>query len=123
MRRPNTFLIAGYALVVILASCASISRVSFREDVKPIFDEKCISCHQPDTGYGYLKGRLDLSTYKSLRKGSIYGPVIIPGDSQRSVLNKLVEGRLGLKMPMAHPLSDRDIDTLRRWVDEGAQNN
>lgn len=123
MKQRNIFLIPGYTLAIVLAGCAGKTMVSYQKDVKPILDNKCISCHQPDTGYGYLKGRLDLSTYKSLRQGSIYGPIIIPGDSQRSVLNKLVEGRLGLKMPMAHPLSDRDIDTLRRWVDEGAQNN
>jgi len=34
-----------------------------------------------------------MATYGDLMRGSIYEPVIVPGDSRHSILNMLVEGR------------------------------
>jgi uncharacterized membrane protein len=57
--------------------------------------------------------------------GTYYGEVIIPGDSRRSILNKLVEGRAGKAMLMPHDsnssLTDAEIETLRLWVEQGAE--
>lgn len=59
--------------------------------------------------------------------GTIYGPVIIAGDSQRSIINMLVEGRAGKLRQIMHDegktLSYDEIMLLKQWVDQGASHN
>ena len=66
-------------------------------------------------------------SYETLMEGSIYGPAIVPGNSRKSPVNILVEGRAGnltSEMKMRHiPITDHEIKTLHLWVEQGAQNN
>ena len=66
-----------------------------------------------------------MQSYESLMHGTFYGEVIVPGDSRRSILNKLVEGRAGEAMLMPHNsnsrLTDAEIEALRLWVEQGAK--
>ncbi len=68
-----------------------------------------------------------MASYKALMNGTIYGPVIVPGDSRRSILNKLVEGRAGNYKRMAHnnkdALTEEEIEVFKLWVDQDAKNN
>ncbi|MBI4937316.1 MAG: hypothetical protein HY846_03715 [Nitrosomonadales bacterium] len=101
--------------------------VSFRNDVQPILHDYCISCHSVG-GKGYAKSGLDLTSYEGLMKGTKYGPVVIPGNSEVSTFTKLLTGtNKGLKMPMglnsAGTLDRQYILTLRKWVAQGARNN
>ncbi|MDP2759750.1 MAG: c-type cytochrome domain-containing protein [Sideroxyarcus sp.] len=103
--------------------------VSFKRDVQPILHDYCISCHNPSSdSRGYVKSGLDLTSYESLMKGTKFGKVIVPGDSEASTFTKLLTGtNKGLKMPMglnAGGTLDRQyILTLRKWVKQGAKNN
>jgi len=101
--------------------------ISFKKDVQPILHDHCVSCHQPG-GKGYVKSGLDMTSYEGLMKGTKYGPVVIPGNSDVSTFTKLLTGtNKGLKMPMglnATGTLDRQyILTLRKWVAQGARNN
>ena len=100
--------------------------VSYKSDVRPIIHDYCLSCHKPG-GKGYEKRGLDMRTYKSLMKGTRFGSVIKPGDSFTSILIQLVEGRAhaAIKMPfgMNGGLAKDKIETLKKWVDQGAKNN
>ena len=51
--------------------------VSFAEDVQPILQIRCQSCHQPG-GDGYEKSGLDLRSYDGLMKGTKFGPIVQP---------------------------------------------
>ncbi len=64
-----------------------------------------------------------MESYESLMRGTIYGRVIVPGDSRHSVLNMVVEGRLSASMRAPHPLTGEERAILRLWVDQGAKNN
>ena len=44
-------------------------------------------------------------------------------DSRYSILNMLIEGRIGISIRTPHPLTAEEIETLRLWVDQGAINN
>jgi hypothetical protein len=114
-------------LVTFLVGCASQPRVSFQQDVYPILGNNCLACHTPPQGKGYLKTRLNMQSYETLMQGTVYGPVIMPGDSRHSILNMLVEGRVDASMRMPHgrdePLTQREIEALRLWVEQGAHNN
>ena len=59
--------------------------ISFREDIHPIIQIRCLICHKPG-GDGYEKSGLDLRTYNSLMKGTKFGPIVTPGDAFMSTL-------------------------------------
>ena len=112
---------------LVVVGCATEPQVSYQRDVRPIFVDKCIDCHSPPYGEGYAKTGLDLRSYESLMKGSVYGPVIVPGNSKKSPLNMLVEGRAGdlsrVLKRQHNPMTDEEIMIIRLWVEQGAQNN
>jgi hypothetical protein len=60
-------------------------------------------------------------------KGTKFGPVVQPGNSFESVLVMLVEGRADQSIKMPHqdepPLAAEQIETLKLWIDQGANNN
>ena len=110
-----------------IAGCATAPQISYKRDVHPIFVDKCIACHTPPNGEGYKRSGLDLESYETLMEGSIYGPAIVPGNSRKSPVNMLVEGRAGKlssEMKLRHtPITDREIEVLHLWVEQGAKNN
>jgi hypothetical protein len=110
-------------LILALAGCATQPSISYQRDVTPILEAKCLACHLPPKGEGYLKSGLSMASYESLMKGTIYEPVIVPGDSRHSVFNMVVEDRLNSSMRAPQPLTKEEIAILRMWVDQGAKNN
>jgi hypothetical protein len=107
--------------------CGSAPQISYRDDVRPILVDKCTDCQLPPYGEGYRNTWLDMQNYESLMAGSIYGPVIQPGDSKASPLNMLVEGRAGhlsrLLNNQHKPMTSQEIRILQLWVEQGARNN
>lgn len=103
------------------------NEVSFQRDVQPVLHDYCVSCHQLG-GKGYAKSGLELTSYQGLMKGTKFGPVVIPGNSEASTFTKLLTGtNNGLKMPMglnsSGTLDRQYILVLRKWVRQGAKNN
>ncbi len=100
--------------------------VSFKSDIRPILDDYCKSCHVPG-GKGYEKSGLDMRSYDSLLKGTRFGSIIKPGNSEDSTLIVLVEGRADPSISMPYgvkgKLSSDKIALLRKWIDQGAKNN
>jgi len=101
--------------------------VSFKNDIQPILNDYCISCHQPG-GKGFAKSGLDMTSYEKLMVGTKFGKVVIPGDSGSSTFTKLLTGtNNGLKMPMGlnstGTLDRQYILIMRKWVAQGAKNN
>ena len=126
MKKPIDALTIGI-IVLLLSGCVREElQISYRLNVQPILRSNCIECHFTPDGEGYVKTGLSLATYDDLMHGTIYGPVIVRGDSQHSILNMLVEERAGPSMRMPHgraPLNTGEIEILRLWVEQGALNN
>jgi mono/diheme cytochrome c family protein len=114
------------ALIMVLAGCAREEAVSFSQDVKPIIDQNCIACHKPG-GDGFEASGFSMVTYEDLMKGTKFGPMVISGDSAGSNMLVLMEGRADPSISMPHgamkPVRKAEIDTIKRWVDQGAKNN
>ena len=112
--------------ICLISACTS-QQVSYQDDVLPILESRCIKCHVSPDGIGYIMTGLEMDSYHSLMQGTAYGPVIFAGDSRRSMLNMLVEGRAGKLQRMPHNdeqgLTDEQIETLKAWVNQGAANN
>ena len=113
-------------LIPSIVGC-TMQQVSYRMDIEPILNDKCIMCHTPPNGIGYKATGLNMYSYESLINGTIYGPVVLAGDSQRSIINKLVEGRSGKLRETMHKeskaLSKEEVMLLKLWVDQGALHN
>ena len=113
-------------VILFIAAC-TMQPVSYQVDIEPILHDKCVTCHTPPNGIGYKATGLKLFSYESLMKGTMYGPVVLAGDSQRSIINMLVEGRAGKLQKLMHEeasvLSNEEVLLLKRWVDQGALHN
>ena len=99
--------------------------VSFKDDILPIFKERCQKCHRPrlrGTGRDGIPpaGGLDLTSYKSAMRGA----VIDPGWSEDSPIVVRISTTAAAKMPPVGPrLSEEQIQLIIDWIDQGAENN
>lgn len=98
-----------------------VGEVSYSNDVQPIFNGNCTSCHGSS-------GNVNVSSYSALMNsvGSNYGSnVVVRGDADASGLVDKLEPNPthGSRMPIGGTLSTAQIQTIRAWINEGAQNN
>lgn len=92
-------------------------KLTFTEDVFPIFQQKCLSCHEE----GKRRGGLSLATFNHTMEGGSSGQVIMPGDPDGSRLVKLISLEMEPIMPpKGEPLDDAVIDMIIAWIAEGA---
>ena len=98
--------------------------VSFANDVQPIFDRSCISCH-PSSGNLDLTSGNSYSQLVNVAASGYSGKRVIPGDAENSILYKKIDGSevYGSNMPLGSSLSDVEIETIEQWIEEGAKNN
>ena len=94
--------------------------VSFSCELLPYYKSMCNLCH---TGQSAPAG-LDLMSYEGLMKGSINGPVVIPGDPDHSKIVQVTSP------PINHPANvgghtfEGEIAAVQRaWILEGALKN
>ena len=113
--------------IFLISGCVTERVISFQSDIDPILHKKCQQCHIPPDGSGYVQTGLSMESYDTLINGTLFGTVIIPGDSKRSVINKLVEGRAGEMIRMPHGEADKltaeEVEFFKLWVNQGALNN
>jgi hypothetical protein len=88
----------------------------FRNQVAPILERHCVSCHIGDDA----KGKLSLETAASVTAGGDSGPPIVPGNLEDSYLLEVISGDKPQMPKNAPPLSKAQVEILRRWVKEGA---
>lgn len=106
------------------AGAAGPNIVTYKDDVLPIIQVRCLKCHESPNGEGYKASGLDLGTYEGIMRGTQHGPIITPGNAFMSNLMVLIEGRAAPNLRMPHnekPLSRCEIDVFRRWINAGAK--
>ena len=131
IQRPKRVSLWVAALFVLCAGgmwsfgAAAQDAVSFKEDVFPVLELRCLECHVPG-GDGYEKSGLDLRTYESLMKGTNFGPVVVPGRAFESNLIAVIDQRTDKELWMPHNrkrMSKCERLLLRFWVNQGAKDN
>jgi len=96
-----------------------VRRIDFVEDIKPILEATCVSCHRE----GHDKGDLRLDERQHAFGGN--DPAVVPFDLEKSTLY------LSVTLPADHddlmppekkggPLPQEQIDLLRDWIVQGA---
>jgi len=96
------------------------SPISFNRDIRPILANNCFACHGPDEKKRETKFHFDTKEGAFAEAG-----IIEPGNAAKSVLFKRITNPdPDEHMPppdSGHALTERQIDLLRRWIDEGAK--
>jgi Protein of unknown function (DUF1553)/Protein of unknown function (DUF1549)/Planctomycete cytochrome C len=102
-------------LFATFAVVAPAQETNFANDVQPILRRNCDRCH------GSKNQEADLQL--NLRSSALEAEaVIVKHDADASLLIKrLVDENAGDLMPLdGEPLSVADVETLKRWIDQGA---
>jgi uncharacterized membrane protein len=94
--------------------------IVYQDMIQPIFNDKCIGCHNPNK----RKGALLLTSYQELLKGGENGLVVLPGNADSSVLFNLLllPANDDRHMPPeGKPQPDAgEIAIIRWWISAGA---
>src|SRR5262245_3662080 len=114
---------AGLGALGWLAVCRAADRPDskaaaefFEKHVRPVLAENCFRCHGPKT----QKADLRLDSRAAMLEGGESGPVIVPGNPDRSILIRAVRHEAAVKMPPKKKLPERAIEALSAWVKMGA---
>ncbi|WAJ72063.1 c-type cytochrome domain-containing protein [Catenovulum adriaticum] len=93
---------------------------AYLDIVKPILEQRCTGCHNPEKS----KGKLNLTTPENIFKGGQSGPAVIASDLHQSELYKRItlDSHAKKFMPAGGkpPLTDNQVATLAWWIESGA---
>jgi hypothetical protein len=90
------------------------TKISFKNDVAPIFASRCSGCHGN-------QGGLSLASYSDVMKGGVIGVVIVPSDPNNSLLYKYVS--TGVMPKSGGQLTKEQVQIIMNWISQGALNN
>ncbi|MCB1232820.1 MAG: PSD1 domain-containing protein [Verrucomicrobiae bacterium] len=97
--------------------------LGFNADIRPILSDKCFHCHGPDSNKREAGLRLDLGE-AALAKLESGKRAVVPGKPEESeLIHRIVHDDRDELMPPPEShktLSDGEINTLTRWIKEGA---
>lgn len=103
-------------LTLLSVACFSQTSPTPDEAARTILDRNCAGCH----GATQMSG-LDLRQREAALKGGSRGPAIVPGKPAESLLFKALLRDGDVKMPPGKKgLDPADIDTIRAWIERGA---
>ncbi|MBI2948274.1 MAG: DUF1553 domain-containing protein [Verrucomicrobia bacterium] len=91
----------------------------FERKIRPVLIERCYECHSTDAKK--IKGGLRLDTRDAWMQGGDGGPIIVPGDPDKSrLVQALRYASEDLQMPPKEKLSAEQIADFEAWVRMGA---
>ena len=110
-------------LGLLLGTAMAQDPISFNRDVRPILADRCFPCHGPDKATRQAELRLDLREHAVGGRPS-RGPAVVAGDAAASLaVQRMRSQDPARRMPPPASkltLSEREIQTLERWINEGA---
>ncbi|MCP1385684.1 c-type cytochrome domain-containing protein [Runella salmonicolor] len=90
--------------------------IVFNDVIQPIFEQKCVSCHNPDK----LKGELMLTDAKSILKGGKTGKLFVAGQPEISLLLQRIhlpsEDKKHMPPIGKSQLNPQEIALLSLWI-------
>ena len=95
----------------------SHAAVSFASEVMPLMEKYCWECHsQENAELGLM-----LDSYEGTMAGSDYGTVVEPGDPDGSLLVDMIAS--GDMPEDGDPMPAEELEIIKTWIAEGAENN
>jgi hypothetical protein len=109
--------------LLFLFAGALYGEVDFNREIRPVLSENCFQCHGPDDKHRMAGVRLD--TQEGAFAQTKRGPLISPGDPDKSlILQRMTHPQAARRMPppsVDRKVTDKQIETIRRWIAEGAK--
>jgi hypothetical protein len=110
------------AFIPLIAATCATAQVDFNRDVRPILTVHCTACHG---GVKEAGGISFVFREKALAIGDSGNPTIVPGNPEASeLIARITSTDPNEVMPQPDhgpPLPAEDIETLRRWIAQGAE--
>lgn len=118
---------------LLLGGCGQ-GEISFANDIDPIFQKSCVSCHS-GVGEGATASDYIMIDYASVMKGTKHGAVVVAGSRMSSSLYLVVAGKTApeIRMPPHNDesfaegrgfmLSADAVEKIGLWIDQGAKKN
>ena len=108
---------------------AQSAKVDFAKQIWPIFEKRCTECHRAaytgDDGREHKpKGRVELDSLDGIKQ-SKRGKLVVAGDSGKSILYEVItlpadDDDVMPPKKKGKPLSQKETDLIKRWIDAGA---
>ena len=116
-RPPRAWLAAFAGLSVVwLAAARGEERINYADHLRPLFQSRCFSCHNPDK----KKGGLQLTAYSGVLAGGSGGAVVDAGNHAGSRLWALPAHKQEPFMPPeGDPLKPAELELVAKWIDGG----
>lgn len=88
----------------------------FKSKVLPLLETRCFECHgdQPE-----VEAELRLTSRKAMLAGGESGPVIVPGEADRSILIQAMRYET-FQMPPRSKMPDEEVNIFLKWINDGA---
>src|ERR1700747_3179297 len=123
-RNPGVVRLCLLLLAGASFATAAGARIVVHTAVRPIFSDKCYTCHGPDAATKHVPFRLDS---EAAAKAELSGGkhAIVAGNPESSeIIRRITAEKPALRMPPVSSglkLSDAEVDTLRQWIAQGAE--
>src|SRR5881628_345112 len=109
---------------LILFTCAAFSAARAASSSEPlapkaaaILQQRCLACHSEKAAMSDLR----LTGREDALRGGKRGPAIQPGHASESLLFQAVAHIGKVTMPPGTKIPDEEIETLRAWIEKGAE--
>lgn len=96
------------------------NQISYNRDIRPIFNQKCLSCHGGIKQSGGFSLLFEEEAFARTESGK---PAIVPGYPTRSeLIRRLRHKDPELRMPFeSEPLTEQEIALVEQWIKEGSK--
>jgi hypothetical protein len=98
---------------------SAADKVTYDDQVLPLFQQSCLNCHNPDKA----KGGLDLSTFSGAMKGGSGGKIAEPGDAGSKLIAVVTHAAEPKMPPEGDKLGGEQINLLKAWIEGGLLEN
>jgi uncharacterized protein DUF1553/uncharacterized protein DUF1549/cytochrome c len=113
--QPRWTILSCAALAILPVRAATTEPLSAKATA--ILQRRCLACHGEKTAMSDLQ----LTGREQALRGGNRGPAIKPGQAKESLLFQAVLHDGKVAMPPGAKLPDDEIETLRAWIDRGAE--
>ncbi len=115
-RRHPLATLSSLILISVSAQAQNAEKITYEDHVRPLLENKCFSCHNPDK----KKGDLDLTNMGALMIGGGGGTVVDAGNSDASRLwSTCAKKEEPFMPPEGAALNAKELEILSQWINGG----